>query len=180
MLSQTLLDEAYPIIEKLARNRSSNGGFAYYESTDIYQEVWGMCLDAMERYDSGPIENFLVVHVTNRLKNLKRDKYFRPGDDVITSGLARNRMDLVNALPLDHDGMAENCSVWCSTSPGVDPAEYVSCNETAEYILDRLPDHLKPEFESLLNNNSIRGVVLDEVRHKVAEILIDRERDVGS
>lgn len=182
MLTQETLDDAYPVIEKLATNRSRNGDFAYYEPADVYQEIWGMCLDAMNRYDvgMGQIENFLVVHVTNRLKNLKRDKYFRPGDDVVTSGLARNRMDLVNALPLDHSEMVENCSVWCSTSPGIDPAEYILCCETVEYILDRLPERLKPEFESLINNNKIRGVVLDEIRNRVAEILIDKEKNVGS
>lgn len=182
MLIQETLDDAYPIIERLAKNRSRNGDFAYYEPADVYQEIWGMCLDAMDRYnvDMGPIENFLVVHVTNRLKNLKRDKYFRPGDDIITSGLARNRMDLVNALPLDHDEIAENCSVWCSAPPGMDPVEYISHCETVEYISDRLPEHLKPEFESLINNNKIRGVILDEIRNRVAEILIDKEKNVGS
>lgn len=179
MLTQKTLDEAYPIIERLAKNRSRNGGFAYYEPDDVYQEVWGMCLDAMDRYDpaTGQIENFLVTHVTNRLKNLRRDKYFRPGDDIVTSGLARNRMDLVNALPLDSDGMY---SIWCSAPLGVDPAERLLCTETIEYILERLPEYLKPEFELLLNNNTVRGVILDEIRHKVAEILIDREKDVGS
>jgi DNA-directed RNA polymerase specialized sigma24 family protein len=181
MLNQSVLDEAYPIIEKLAKSRSRNGGFAYYEPDDVYQEIWGMCLDAIDRYDptTGPIENFLVVHVTNRLKNLKRDNYFRPGNDVVSSGLARTRMDLINALPLN-DEVADNRSLWCSVSPNDDPADRLSCNETVEYIIDRLPDHLTEVFESLLNNSPVRTVLLDEVRHCVADILIDREEHVRS
>lgn len=184
MLTKEILECAYPVIERLATSRSRSGGFAYYESDDVYQEIWGMCLDAMDRYDvdMGPVENFLVVHVTNRLKNLKRDKYFRPGDDITTSGLARNRMDLVNALPLGcNDEMVENCSVWCSASRGTDPVEYVLCNETIEYISDRLPEQLKDAFESIINNNNkIRKGTLDEIRHRVTDILIDKERDVRS
>jgi hypothetical protein len=35
-------------------------------------------MDAMDRYDeSRPLENFLAVHVKNRLNNFKRDKYYR-------------------------------------------------------------------------------------------------------
>jgi DNA-directed RNA polymerase specialized sigma24 family protein len=181
MLSQNVLDEAYPIIEKLAKSRSRNGGFAYYEPDDVYQEIWGMCLDAIDRYDptTGPIENFLVVHVTNRLKNLKRDNYFRPGNDVVSSGLARTRMDLINALPLS-DEVVDNRSLWCSAPPSVNPAEHLLCTETVEYIVDRLPDHLVETFESLLTNNPVRTALVDEVRHCVADILIDREEHVES
>lgn len=180
MLNQKTLDEAYPIIDKLAKGRSCNGGFAYYESDDVYQEIWGMCLDAMDRYDptTGPIENFLVIHVTNRLKNIKRDKYFRPGFDIMSSGLARTRMDLVNALPLGSDEMADNCSVWCSTPPGVDPLGLILCDETIAYIKDRLSESLKEAFGLLINNNKIRSVLRDEVRQKVAEILADRDKHV--
>jgi len=73
MIDQNILDKAYPIIDNLAKSRSRNGKFAYYESSDVYQEIWGMCLEALEKYDPniGPIENYLVVHVTNRIKNLK-------------------------------------------------------------------------------------------------------------
>ncbi len=182
MLNQETLDKAYPIIDKLAKSRSRNGGFAYYEPSDVYQEIWGMCLDAMDRYDptTGPIENFLVIHVTNRLKNIKRDKYFRPGFDMVSSGLARTRMDLVNALPLGSDEMAENCSVWCSTPAGVDPVGHILCDETITYITGRLPESLKEAFESLINNNRIRSVIRDEVRQKVAEILADRDEHVGN
>lgn len=180
MFNQKTLDEAYPIIHKLAKNRSCNGGFAYYEPSDVYQEIWGMCLDAMNRYDpdTGPIENFLVIHVTNRLKNIKRDKYFRPGFDIVSSGLARTRMDLVNALPLSVDEITGDCPVWCSTPQGVDPADNMSCDETIEYVTNRLSGSLKEAFELLINNNRIRSVLRNEVQQKVAEILADRDKHV--
>lgn len=180
-VNQAILDEAYPIIGRLAKLRSANGSFAYYESKDVSQEVWCMCLEALDRYDStiGPIENYLVHHVTNRLKNLKRDKYFRPGSDIFSSGLARTRMNLVNALPLDGDNNAEQGVLLCSTCVDIDPIEHLLCDETLTYIRERLPDHLHESFEKLIGNNKVRSSLVEEVRQKVAEILSEREDDVG-
>lgn len=179
-VSQKILDEAYPIIERLAKSRSASGSFAYYEGKDVYQEIWYMCLEALNRYDStiGPIENYLVSHITNRLKNLKRDKYFRPGSDIFTSGLARIRMNLINALPLGHGDIAEEGVFLCSTLVSVDPIEYILCDETLIYIRQHLPDNLRESFEKLIGNNKVRSPLVEEIRQKVAEILNKRDDDV--
>ena len=51
--------------------------FGYYESEDIRQEAFIIAMEALERYDEKrPLENFLAVHVKNRLSNFKRDKFF--------------------------------------------------------------------------------------------------------
>lgn len=180
-ISPQVLDDACPIIERLANGRSARGAFAYYEPKDVYQEVWCMCLEALDRYDStiGPIENYLVRHVTNRLKNLKRDKYFRPGSDLPTSGLARTRMNLVNALPLGCGDIAEQGVLLGSTSIGVDPIDFVLCAETLLYIRERLPENLLESFGELISNNRLRSPLVEEIRQKVAEILVEREKDVG-
>lgn len=179
--NQQILDEAQPIIERLAKSRSANGKFAYYENKDVYQEVWCMCLEALDRYDSkkAPLENFLVSHVTNRLKNLKRDKYFRPGSDIPTSGLARTRMNLVNALPLSNEHVAEHGVLLCSTSISVNPVDRSLCDETLSYIEQQLPESLLEPFHDLINNNDVRGSIVEEVRQKVAEILIERNENGG-
>lgn len=178
-ISKKILDEATPIIEKLAKSRSNNGSFAYYENSDVYQEIWCMCLEALKRYDAtiGPIENYLVRHVTNRLKNLKRDKYFRPGSDISTSGLARTRMNLVNALPLIDGNLTDNCVLLCSNSINVNPLESMLCEETLIYIYERLPCHLIEPFEELIGNNKVRSPLVTEIRQKIAEILSEREDD---
>lgn len=181
-INQKILDEAYPIIERLAKSRSINGAFAYYENNDVYQEIWHMCLEALDRYNPviGPIENYLVTHVTNRLKNLKRDRYFRPGSDISSSGLARIRMNLVNALPLGGSDIAEHSILLCFTPINIDPIEQVLCNETLSYIQERLPDHLWDSFEALIGQNKVCNSLIDEVRQKIAEILSEREICVGN
>lgn len=180
-VSQKILDEARPIIEKIAKARSVNGAFAYYENEDVYQEVWCLCLDALVRYDVsiGPIENYLVIHVANRLKNLKRDKYFRPGSDIPSSGLARVRMNLVNALPLGGGDVAEDGVLLCSESVNTDPVNYILRDETVVYIRSKLPEELLEPFEELLGNNRVRSPLIEEVRQQVTEILLAREEDVG-
>jgi hypothetical protein len=181
-ISKKILDEANPIIERLARSRGSNGAFAYYENKDVYQEIWCMCLEAMKRYNPeiGPIENYLVRHVTNRLKNLKRDKYFRPGSDVSSSGLALTRMNLVNALPLGPGDTMENGVLLCSNSINVNPLDQMLCEETIAYICDRIPEHLLEPFWGLMGNNKMRSPLVEEVRQKIAEILSEREDDGGN
>lgn len=179
---QEILNEAYPIIERLATTRSANGAFAYYENNDVYQEIWGMCLDAMKRYDPaiGPIENYLVRHVTNRLNNLKRDNYFRPGSDAPSSGLARTRMNLVNALSLGGGDIAEQGVLLGSTPVNVDPIDHLLCEETLTYIRERMSEDLIDAFEDLIGNNRVRSSVVEEIRQKVAEILCEKEDDVGN
>jgi len=179
-INSDLVQQAYPIIERLARMRSVNGAFAYYERDDVYQEVWGMCLEALGRYDIsvGPIENFLVRHVSNRLKNLKRDMYFRPGRNAATSGLARTRMNLVNALPLDNEDFADGARLMCFSSHAADPSEYVMRDETLSHIRCNLPEDLLVPFDELLENNKIRRSTMQDLREKIAEILVEIPFDV--
>lgn len=179
-VSQKILDAAKPIIEGLARSRSANGAFAYYEHSDISQEVWFLCLEALERYDPtiGPIENYLVRHVSNRMKNLRRDKYFRPGSDIPSSGLARTRMNLVNALPLGGGDIAENGTLLCSEQVSINPIDGLIRDETLTYIRIRLPENLVEPFDDIIGNNKMRRPIIEEVRRKVAEILVERDNCV--
>lgn len=178
---QEILEDAYPIIQRLANNRSTNGAFAYYENSDVFQEVWALCLEALERYDPtiGPIENYLVRHVTNRLKNLRRDKYFRPGSDISSSGLARVRMNLVNALPLDGGDVANQGMLLGSTPINIDPVDHILCEETLDYIRERLSEELLESFNDLIGNNKVRSPLVEEIQQAVAAILSERDNDVG-
>jgi len=173
-VDQKIMEEAYVIIEKIASSRSSNGAFAYYESSDVYQEIWNMCLEAMEKYDPaiGPIENYLVTHVSNRMKNLKRDKYFRPGSCVATSGFARARMNLVNALPIS-EGINDTSDHFMTIMSPVnsDPSEQMIYEELIDYVRQSLPSDLVHPFDDMINNNKVRKPIADLVREEVIRIM---------
>lgn len=71
-------DEVLKVINKICDRYAYKFKFGYFEPEDIKQEAFIIALDALERYDeSRPLENFLAVHVKNRLNNFKRDKYYR-------------------------------------------------------------------------------------------------------
>ena len=71
-------EEVVSTINKVASRLAHKFTFAFYELEDIKQEAFIIAMEAMNRYDEKkPLENFLFVHVANRLKNFKRDNYFR-------------------------------------------------------------------------------------------------------
>jgi DNA-directed RNA polymerase specialized sigma subunit len=56
--------------------------FGTYGIDDIKQEAFIICMDALDRYDpSRPLENFLSVHLSNRLKNFVRDNYYTKDEE---------------------------------------------------------------------------------------------------
>ena len=70
--------EVTETITRVADRYAYKFQFGYYESEDIRQEAFIIAMEALDRYDeSRPLENFLAVHVKNRLNNFKRDKYYR-------------------------------------------------------------------------------------------------------
>lgn len=173
-----LLEIATPIINKIAESRRGKT-FAYYQSDDISQEVWVLCLDALDRFDiskaSTPklpdqIERYLNSHVSNRLKNLMRDKYFRPDAKGSEKRHAVARMNLVNALPIDLFNQDECTSLGASSHIG-DPEQILMTIEMIEYIMDRLPSELIEPFMSIIDGNKIHRSVASTVQEKTREIL---------
>lgn len=73
-----ITNEQMQTIQEVINRISPKYKFGYYELDDIKQEAYIMALEAMEKYDGlRPLENFISKHLSNRLKTLKRDKYFR-------------------------------------------------------------------------------------------------------
>jgi len=172
-----LPEDISDIIDTIA-TRCRNQIFAYYQSSDIYQEVWRMCLEALDRYDPtrGRLENYLATHVSNRMKNLTRDRYFRPGNTPETSGSAKVQMNLVNALPFDICNDLETATILGSSNIICDnPLDQMICEETVQYIHDNLPDRLKSHFYNLINGDKVHAMVTQELRQVIAEILFDKE-----
>ena len=70
--------EVLAVINKICDRYAYKFQFGYFEPDDIRQEAFIIAVDALDRYEEGrPLENFLAVHVKNRLNNFKRDKYYR-------------------------------------------------------------------------------------------------------
>jgi RNA polymerase sigma factor (sigma-70 family) len=73
MTEQQVLDVITAVVNRIAPKYTFQG----YEIEDIKQEAFLICMDALDRYDQKrPLENFLSVHLSNRLKNFIRDNYY--------------------------------------------------------------------------------------------------------
>ena len=65
--------EQLEVIQRVIQRIAPKYKFAYFETDDIEQESYLICLEALENYDpSRPLENFIAKHLSNRLKTLSR------------------------------------------------------------------------------------------------------------
>lgn len=70
--------EVLAVINNIGCRLAHKFTFGYYTVEDIKQQAFIEACKGLEKYDeSRPLENFLFVHIRNRLINFKRDHYER-------------------------------------------------------------------------------------------------------
>ena len=78
-------EEVLNIIDVIVERLSHRFTFAYYEREDIKQEARILAIEGLDKYKPDlPLENFLWVHIRNRLVNFKRDNYIRHDEPCLT------------------------------------------------------------------------------------------------
>ena len=174
-ISQELIDLAVPIINKIAKSRQTRNIFAYFDKEDIFQEIWLLCLDALQRYnpENGELENFLSKHVCHRMKNLKRDKYFRPEKKLSLLHKVADRINIVNALPIGNSDISNIAKPIFQSAHIYNPLDYCIAEELKEYITNNLPNNLKEQFHSLIAGDKIKKRTLQILRENIS-ILIEK------
>ena len=89
--------EVFDQIEKVCDRIAPRYTFYGYTIKDIRQESFIICMEALNRYDNTrPLENFLSVNLSNRLKNFVRDHHFIYNDN-------GDRVKVLKPAQLDHD-----------------------------------------------------------------------------
>ena len=139
-ITETIVETIQKISQKLAPKYV----FASYDVEDIEQEAVIIGLEAMERYDeSKPLENFLYAHISNRLKNFKRDNYY-----LQYHGSAQKIQDRKKNLlqPMDID-----CLYSVSTQDNTVTDAHI--REMTALIDRKLPSHLRRDYLKLRNNS---------------------------
>lgn len=77
MTEQEVMDSIQIVVDRI----SPRYIFPGWDLQDVKQEAFIICMSALERYQHGnPLENFLSVNLSNRLKNLIRDNHYVKGD----------------------------------------------------------------------------------------------------
>ena len=164
MTEQQVVDEINLVVNKIAPKYTFYG----YEIADIKQESFLICVDALDRYDpSRPLENFLSVHLSNRLKNFVRDNHFIKGEE--------EKRRIVQPGQLINDDTILDRTSYPSNTPSRD----YNATESMDYvdmthILDRkLPADCRTDYLKMINDVYIPKKRKEEVLSIIHSILED-------
>ena len=168
-MSQEPTQEQMEIIKKVVDRTAAKYTFGYYDIEDIKQESYIICLDALKNYDNNrPLENFISKHLSNRLKDLKRNKYFRHNVEnekhAKLNESKRNLMDLRQFCQIaeyDHPVYESNLE------------DKLSAQEALEDVMEIIPPSLRNDFLRMANGVSIpshrKKSVIDAVKEVLGE-----------
>lgn len=127
--------------------------FYGYEIDDIKQEAFIICYEALDRYDQNrPLENFLSVNLSNRLKNFVRDNNFTKSSENKRKVLSPNQL-ILEDLVCDNSNHQE------------------SYNEMISIIDDNLPTTMRSDYLKIVNNIYVNKKRREEVLSVIKNIL---------
>ena len=162
MTEQEVVDQ----IEKVCNRIAPRYTFYGYTLEDIKQESFIICMEALNRYDnSRPLENFLSVNLSNRLKNFVRDNHFIHSDDL-------DRVRVLKPAQLDHD----NAVVDKDKNISYDSIEY---KNMADIIDVKIPASLRLDYLRMINDVYITKQRREELVDKIQEILQEHGYEDG-
>tara|TARA_R110002020_G_scaffold190663_1_gene390259 strand:+ start:99 stop:617 length:519 start_codon:yes stop_codon:yes gene_type:complete len=138
--------EVVDVILKVCKKLAPKYVFASYEVEDIEQEAFMMGVEALNRYDSDkPLENFIYAHINNRLKNFKRDNYYR-----FDYGTAQKIQDRKKSIlePVD-------IAALYSLSTDDNIVDEAHLSEVLDLIDRKLPADLRGDYLKLRTNSPL-------------------------
>jgi DNA-directed RNA polymerase specialized sigma24 family protein len=155
-------EEILQKITKIAKTLAPKYTFDCHDKEDIEQEAILMGIEALPRYDSSrPLENFLYTHISNRLKNFKRDNYFRPNPNGDPERVQQNKKNILDAGSLT-DGIVyfEN---------NLD--DILDTKEAIEKVGRELPVAYRKDYLKLCAGTRIQAGRKEEIFSLIKEIL---------
>jgi DNA-directed RNA polymerase specialized sigma24 family protein len=153
-------DQVVSTIYKISSRLASKYTFPNYEAEDISQEAFIIGMEAMNRYDGvRPLENFLSIHIKNRLKNFKRDNYYRP-DQGKAEKIQQGKKKLLDASSIDG---VRNFIISSKASDNLEVRELI------DYIDHNLSANLRGDYLRFINDQSLsktkKSNLLDELKN---------------
>lgn len=154
MTKQQVVDQINIVVNRIAPKYTFNG----YDIDDIKQEAFIICMDALERYDNKrPLENFLSVHLSNRLKNFIRDNYYTKDEEDKKKVLKPKSLSSEDFVPVSHYKNNQDDNI------------------DAKQIQSILDKHLPPSYRSdylkLINDVYVPKKRREEVVQVIKEIV---------
>ena len=96
MTREQVLEKIELVVNRISPKYTFHG----YDVDDIKQEAFIICMDALDRYDQKrPLENFLAVNLSNRLKNFVRDNHYIGQDENKRNVLCPKQLTYESSIP---------------------------------------------------------------------------------
>lgn len=144
------------IINSVINNISKKYVFYGYELEDIKQESFIICMEGLKRWDrERPLQNFLSVHLSNRLKNFVRDNHF------LGSPEENAKAKIRKPAQLDY----EDNTLFSETKDDFD------IKEMSERIDANIPSSMRLDYLKMMHGVSIQTARKQEIMEKVRQIL---------
>lgn len=150
MSEQEVMKKILLVVDRIAPKYTFNG----YEVDDIKQEAYIICMDAMDRYDENrPLENFLSVNLSNRLKNFVRDNYFTKNDEEKKKVLNPSQLSYDDCLEANEQDLDINIDI-AQISNVIDKFLPSRCRSDYLKIINDVyvPKKRKAEIISIIKN----------------------------
>jgi len=151
------------VIDKIAHKYV----FTSFECDDIRQEAFLIAYDGLKSYDKGrSLENFLYIHLSNRLKNFKRDNYYRyeVGDAQKMQDTKKSILEPIDIHELFH------------IATGSDIEDEAHLTEIHDIIDEKLPANMRSDYLKLKNKGKLTKSRKIKIIKKLQEI-IDGEHE---
>ncbi len=155
MTEQQVVDQINIVVNRISARYTFHG----YEVEDIKQEAFIICMDALERYDpSRPLENFLSVHLSNRLKNFVRDNFYTKDEEEKKKILKPSSLSYEDYVP--HEDKVED--------------DKIDAQALQKTIDMKLPAEYRADYLKIINDVYVPKKRREEIISIIKE-LIDEE-----
>lgn len=158
--------EVIDIILKVSRRLAPKFVFASFEEEDIVQEAFIIGLEGLDRYDSSrPLSNFMYTHISNRLKNFKRDNYYRR--DIGTGQeIQDKKKSILDAIDID--------AIHCISSHE-DSLTEIQTRDILDLIDRKLPCQYRRDYLRLQQNAPLTKNRKIQIQKIIQEIIENGE-----
>ena len=171
-------EEVIETIQNVVKRVSYNFKFAFYDVEDIEQEAFIIGMEALDRYDeTRPLENFLFVHIKNRLKNFKRDNYIRYEPEKPWSNDVRKVAKKSLMEPVNIDNVTDYSND--SMKHRDDFIDIVHKKEYLEFIDRNLSISLRGDYLRMLHGVHVPKPRRDEIIETIQDLLKENLDEKG-
>lgn len=170
---------------KVANNLAPLYTFGYYDKDDIAQEAIIIALEVLDKYDpkKSALETFLYIHLNNRLKNLRRDRFQRTdyicpqcnnsNDDCENcyhrKQAIQTKKNLLCPISIDNVRAQSESNLHTENDPHIE----AELNELLFLIDLHLPVDLRADYLRMRDGVSISKSRRDFIELKICEIIED-------